>query len=98
MIEDALAKLVKAAVAEAVAEVLAKQPDQHRLSYTITEAAAVTGCSEWDIRSAIRRGELHAKQAGERGRYIIPRSHLLKYVFQSVSIVSEQEDNSVLRR
>ena len=54
----------------------AQAPAPLKLGFTIPEAADVSGCSEWDIRTAIRRGELHAKQAGQRGKYTIHRDHL----------------------
>lgn len=54
----------------------ASAPAPLKLAYTIPEAAAVSACTEWDIRTAIRRGELLAKQAGARGRYTIHHAAL----------------------
>ena len=42
-----------------------------KLAYTIPEAAQISGCSEHDVRKAIRSGHLPAKQAGERGKYTV---------------------------
>ncbi len=78
-LEAAITEAVKQAVAEALTPLLAKlssQPQQTsaRLAYTIREAAEITGTSENAIRTAIRQGELHAKQTseGQTARYVIP--------------------------
>lgn len=73
-----LETLIQAAVAEGVRQALMGlnvQPTGGtplKLAYSIPEAAEATGMSEWCIRTAIRRGELHAKQAGDRGAYAVP--------------------------
>lgn len=55
-------------------------PTPLKLAYTIPEAAEVTGMTEWCIRTAIRSGELHAKQAGARGAYAIPADSLREWL------------------
>lgn len=73
-----LETLIQAAVAEGVRQALTSLNVQTasaaplKLAYSIPEAAEATGMSEWCIRTAIRRGELHAKQAGDRGAYAVP--------------------------
>lgn len=46
-----------------------------KLGYTIPEAAQVSSCKEWAIRTAITRGELPAKRNG-RGAYVIHHAAL----------------------
>lgn len=77
-LEDVIRAAVREAVAEALSDLVspAQAPAPLKLGFTIPEAADASGCSEWDIRTAIRRGELHAKQAGQRGKYTIHRDHL----------------------
>lgn len=73
-----LEPLIQAAVAEGVRQALTGLNVQTapatplKLAYSIPEAAEATGMSEWCIRTAIRRGELPAKQAGDRGAYAVP--------------------------
>lgn len=55
-------------------------PQPLKLAYTIPEAAQITSQTEWCIRTAIRRGELHARQAGERGAYAIPADSLTAWL------------------
>lgn len=58
----------------------APAPAPIKLAYSITEAAEATSTSPWCIRTAIKRGELHAKQAGERGAYAIPAESLREWL------------------
>ncbi|SMB93392.1 hypothetical protein SAMN00790413_01964 [Deinococcus hopiensis KR-140] len=66
-----LAELIAARISTAQAA-----PAPLKLAYTIPEAAEATGQTVWCIRTAIRRGELHARQASERGAYAIPADSL----------------------
>jgi excisionase family DNA binding protein len=81
-IDALISEQVRAAVAEAIAPLLTVQRVAVRLAYTIREAAEVTGASVNHIRTAIRTGELHAKQAGEgkTGRYLIPADCLTAWL------------------
>lgn len=55
-------------------------PAPMKLAYSIPEAATATSMTAWQIRTAITRGELHAKQAGERGAYAIPHESLMAWL------------------
>ena len=73
--EDTIRQILREELA-ALPQAQAPAPAPLKLGYTIPEAADASGCSEWDIRTAIRRGELHAKQAGRNGKYVIHHAHL----------------------
>lgn len=55
-------------------------PAPLKIGYTIKEASTASGMTVWAIRQAIVRGELHAKQAGERGAYVIPAEALTNWL------------------
>jgi len=79
-LETLIAEQVRAAVAEAIAPLLAARPAA-RISYTIREAAEITGAGEHTIRHAITSGQLTAIQLGGRtSTYIIPADALNAWV------------------
>lgn len=80
-LEDTIRQAVDAGIRDALATLLPvlRQPST-KLAYTLKEACEVTGATEHHIRYAIKRGELHATQAGEKGRYIIPADCLVAWV------------------
>ncbi|EYB68835.1 hypothetical protein DEIPH_ctg017orf0211 [Deinococcus phoenicis] len=78
---DQLAELADLIAARV--QVGATVPAPLKLAYTIKEAAEITSTTEWCIRTAIRQGELHAKQAGDSGRgaYSIPADSLQAWLY-----------------
>ena len=72
-LENLIAEQVRTVVAEAIAPLLSQRATL-RLSYTVKEAAELTGASQYDLRRAITAGELSARKAGEglTGKYLIP--------------------------
>ena len=81
-IDGLISEQVRIAVAEAIAPLLSQQKTALRLSYTVKEAAAITGASQYDLRRAITAGELTARKAGEglTGKYLIPTDCLTAWL------------------
>lgn len=75
-LEVLIQEAVTAGVQQALAGLALSSPAPIKLGYTIPEAVQISSCTEWDIRNAIKRGELPAKQAGARGKYVIHHEHL----------------------
>lgn len=69
-----LQTLIAQAVADGVRA--AQGTTAHRLAYTVKEAAQITGKTEWTVREAIRKGELHATSAGGKSRQTIHHAEL----------------------
>lgn len=74
MSDSELARVVKIAVAEA----LASLPPSDRLAYSIDQAAAATGLPRNTLRDAVSRGELPAVK--RCGRWLIRRDALLRWL------------------
>jgi len=55
-------------------------PIAQRLAWTLDECAAMTGFKVCALRAAIWAGELAFIRSGERGRYLIRRETLEKFV------------------
>ena len=80
-IEALIAEQVRAAVAQAIAPLLITARPVARISYTIREAAEVTGANEHTIRQAISAGHLMAIQpGGKTSTYIIPADALNAWI------------------
>jgi len=80
-LETLIAEQVRAAVTEAIAPLLTATRPAARISYTIREAAEITGAGEHTIRHAITSGQLTAIQLGGRtSTYIIPADVLNAWV------------------
>lgn len=77
-LEDVIRAVVREAVSEALCQfaVPAQEPTPLKLAYTIPEASEISGQTQHQIRYAITRGELPARQAGSRGAYTIHHEHL----------------------
>jgi len=72
-VDEALATLIRDTVRSEL-EQWQQKTQSDRLAYTIKEAAALSGASDYDLRRAITAGELTARKAGEgqTGKYLIP--------------------------
>ncbi|MGY2892517.1 excisionase family DNA-binding protein [Deinococcus sp. UYEF24] len=80
-IDEVIGQQIRAAVAEAIAPLLAAARPTARISYTIREAAEVSGANEHTIRQAITEGHLTAIQpGGKTSTYIIPADALNAWV------------------
>jgi hypothetical protein len=62
------------------AAVVSEIPLEHRLSLTLPECAKLTGFKICALRAAIWSGELPFIRSSERGRYIIRREALEKFL------------------
>lgn len=76
MSDSELARVVRSAVAEAIANVSVLSPD--RLAYSIDDAATATGLPRNTLRDAVSRGELPAVK--RCGRWLIRRDALLRWL------------------
>ena len=63
----------------------------HRLAYSVKEAAAALGVSEWKVREAIYQKQLRAVKLGRRT--LIPREALDKLLSEPDSPPGENEGN-----
>lgn len=74
--DSELARVVKIAVAEAVAQLPGLAVD--RIAYSIDDAAAATGLPRNTLRDAVSRGELPAVK--RCGRWLIKRDALMRWL------------------
>ncbi|WP_272976895.1 hypothetical protein [Deinococcus geothermalis] len=93
---DQLAELADLIAARV--QVNASAPAPLKLAYSIREAAQLTSQTEWCIRTAIRRGELHARQAGERGAYAIPAESLQAWLHGTTTPLTDTAPRGVRQR
>lgn len=86
----------RAAEAEAAAKKLRKPEcvldSGNKLAYNVREAAAALGVSEWYIRDEIGKKMLATTQA--RGRILIPRRELDRYIEENMTDASVDEQDA----
>jgi len=89
-------KTMKAVVDEEAARRKMKRPidgvsSSNKLAYSVSEAAAALGVSEWYIRDEISHKMIAVSKA--RGRLIIPRWELVRYLKENMQGCSVPKEN-----